>query len=195
MACASINAGLNANACTVNPGGVAVLYLANYEDLVSIGLTGATSTQTPLGSMISTMVGPGGTGSTVGFFYEYQLPKNTASATESAQYNNDALSGFLQTITFLIDGFSQDARDRIMQMSKSLVVAVVQLVNGDLWAYGTENGLSMTAMEDTTGVARTDRQGYTITFSETESHMPYIVSESVTNGGPLVGWDDFVVVD
>lgn len=193
--CATITNGLNANSCTVNPGGVVTLYLANYDDITALGLTGATGTQTPLGSIINVITGPGGTGATAPFIYEYQLPKNTASVTEEAQYNNDTLTGFLQTVNFQMNGFSTEKRDAIMQLSKALVVAFCKMVNGDIWAYGTENGLNMTAMSDTSGVARADLQTYTITLTETQATMKYIVDPNVSNGGAITGGFDNLVVE
>jgi hypothetical protein len=194
-ACFFVDNGLNASACAASPaGGVVRAYIGNHSDLASIGLTGATSGMTPNGSQVYQIVGPGGTGATVGFIYEYQLPKNTASVVENQFFVNDTPAGFEQIFNFVVNGFSTENRDAIMQLSQSTVFLVVQLVNGDLWMYGVQNGMTMTAMADTTGVSSTELQTYNVTISTTtEPVMKYKVLSTAGNGSGISTFAGLVV--
>jgi len=166
--CASITSGLAGVACGSNPGGVSEIYLANFDD-ISFTLTGGT---------VSAMLGP--SGATADFMYEYTFRRNTASVNEDL--TKDIATGSLfytQTATIVLDKQDKTKRDQLMLLDNALVMYIAKHTNGTYWLYGAEDGSYVTTNAATTGTAKTDQNGYTITMVAEEPNRAYPVDPSI----------------
>ncbi len=169
--CSSITSGLSGVACGSNPGGVSEIYLANFED-VTFTLTGGT---------VSAIVGA--SGATSDFMYPYTFRRNTASVNEDL--TKDIATGSLfytQTGTIVLDKQEKTKRDELMLLDNALIIYIAKHTNGSYWLYGAEDGAYVTTNAATTGTAKTDQNGYTITLIAEEPNRAYPIDSTIIAG-------------
>jgi hypothetical protein len=70
-------------------------------------------------------------------------------------------------------------RNEILLLGKNNMMAVVEDQNGRYWLAGRYNGLDLLSGSAGTGLAQTDRNGYTLTFSGGEKELAPAVQASV----------------
>lgn len=168
MECDLLTGGI-AKGCDNNIGGIQKLYLANFGDVLSETVSDGNVTAI---SMASGAV-----------FYEFAFNKNTSSATENT--SNDQVNGTrinTQTINLVIARRDRSKRNAIELLTRSLTKAIVLDQNGIYWLYGFQNGLDVPEVADTTGVAKADLNGYTITLIGEEPVKAYTVDSSIIAG-------------
>lgn len=165
--CEQITSGLNGTSCTSNPGGVSEFYLINYDDLDTVTLTGGT---------VSALL----TGGVTASFYQYTFRRNTASVTEDLNKNLDTGSLFYaQTATIVLDKIEKSKRDELMLLDNAVIAYIAKHTNGSYWLYGSTDGAYVTTNTSTTGTAKTDQNGYTITILSEESERGYPVDPTL----------------
>lgn len=168
MECDLLTGGI-AKGCDNNIGGIQKLYLANFGDVLSETVSDGNVTAI---SMASGAV-----------FYEFAFNKNTSSFTETT--SNDQVNGTTintQTINLVIARRDTNKRNNIALLTRSLTKGIVLDQNGIYWLVGFQNGLDVTEVADTTGVAKADLNGYTITLIGEEPVKAYTVDSSIIAG-------------
>jgi hypothetical protein len=179
MACNAqlLNGGISLG-CENNSGGVRKIYITDYVNVT--GLTEqAGGVLVSSGEVISNIAMAAGT-----FFYDFEFLKNTSSYQETATISlENGTSFFTQTITLVIPRREQAKRNKIALLAagqKKLVV-IVQDSNQLYWYFGEEEGCILTAIDGGSGVAKTDANSYTLTFTAEEpAQAKEVLSSAIT---------------
>jgi hypothetical protein len=166
--CESIDSGIEKD-CNNNVGGLkSPMWVTEKCNIVSLGLS------SPEG-IIDTITMEAGT-----FFYPYEFNKNTSSYTEVKtmdEANGTALN--VQTLTLILNRREKTKRDnlQLLDQFKELVI-ITKDSNNKLILLGEDAGMTMTTNEGGSGVAKSDRNGYTITFVGQEPELANEVDEA-----------------
>jgi hypothetical protein len=177
MACQSdlLNGGISLG-CEPNAGGVKKIYITD-----AVSVTGITQNAGGIlvasGEVINNIAMATGT-----FFYNFEFNRNTSSYVESATVNlENGTTFYTQTITLVIPRREQTKRNKILLLAagqKKLNI-IVQDSNDLYWFFGQSEGCILTANEGGSGTAKTDLNGYTITFTAEEPTLAPEVLSSV----------------
>lgn len=149
-----------------NVGGIKRVYIANHADVASYtvedgnsGYTGSTVDQIVDITMNSTKT-----------FFTFDTVKETSSFSQTIETNvQNGTFSFTPTVTLIFNKLDADTRNLIQMLSLSLVDVIIEDMNGQLWLIGKDQGLDLTNAEMGSGVAGTDRNGATLTFTGKES--------------------------
>lgn len=118
---------------------------------------------------------------TAGSFYEFKTNKNVCSYTETVQ--TDMANGtifFAQVVNLVLSRRETTKREAIMKLidgQKQLLIVVLD-TNGIYWLFGEKEGVYVTSIEGGTGTAKSDMNGYTITFTGNEVEQAYEIDYS-----------------
>jgi len=171
MSCSSLTGGI-AKDCDKNLGGIRKLWLILLDDIASI-------THSSPNNDITAITTDGGKD-----FYEFEFNRNTSNFTEVTA--NDPATGssvVTQTLTLVLNKREQTKRDKLVTLGAFRdLVAIVLDYNGEYTVLGEYNGLILTENNSETGTAKTDRNGYTITFVGEEPEEACFTNASVVNG-------------
>lgn len=161
--------------CIDSVGGIKAAYIGvdvaissvNYDaDNLITGITGATGT-----------------------FYQYELPKDTASFTETFNISNtNGTAYYDQAITINIQKLSAEKRNQLLLLSRNRDIKVIFQDNNDnYWLMGKDRGGVITAGTSVSGTAVGDASQYTITITAQEPEMTYQLSSlSILTGIAIV---------
>ena len=167
MACTLIDGGIVKD-CENNIGGVAKIYITDFDSVASI---------TAANYAITAITMDSGT-----VFYEFQFNKYSSSFEENTVVNvENGGVYFEQTVTLIIprrDSTKMDALNSIIAGVKNLSV-IVKDSNGINWLLGEAAGINVTEIVSGSGKAQGDLNGYTITMSGAELAMAQTLSNSV----------------
>lgn len=94
----------------------------------------------------------------------------TTGATKDMKY-------FVETITFSLAKLDCDLLEQYVDMALAQLIVAVETKNGDVYVFGTENGLSASAMEYTTGAGEGDAAGVAVTLDGTQPIAPIKVTD------------------
>jgi hypothetical protein len=128
------------------------------------------------------------TGAT-GTFYQYELPKDTATFTETFNISNTNGTAFYdQALTINLQKLSAEKRNQLLLLSRNRDIKVIFQDNNDnYWLVGKDRGGVISAGTSVTGTAPGDANQYSITISAQEPDMAYeITSLSVVHGITIV---------
>ena len=128
------------------------------------------------------------TGAT-GTFYQYELPKDTATFTETFNISNTNGTAFYdQALTINLQKLSEEKRNQLLLLSRNRDIKVIFQDNNDnYWLVGKDRGGVISAGTSVTGTAPGDANQYSITISAQEPDMAYeITSLSVISGISIV---------
>ena len=128
------------------------------------------------------------TGAT-GTFYQYELPKDTATFTETFNISNTNGTAFYdQALTINLQKLSAEKRNQLLLLSRNRDIKVIFQDNNDnYWLVGKDRGGVISAGTSVTGTAPGDANQYSITISAQEPDMAYeITSLSVISGISIV---------
>jgi hypothetical protein len=105
-----------------------------------------------------------------GTFYQFYLPKDTASTTESINVSNVNGTVFYQPeLTAVFQKLDAVKRNQILLLAQNRDLRVVFVDNNNVnWLMGVERGCVMSAGSGATGTAVGDLNGYTITLQGQE---------------------------
>jgi hypothetical protein len=126
---------------------------------------------------------------TTGSFFEYELPKDTASFTETFNISNTNGTAFYdQAITINVQKLSAEKRNQLLLLSRNRDIKVIFQDNNDnYWLMGKTRGGVISAGTSVTGVAPGDANQYSITISAQEPDMAYeLTSLSALSGFTIV---------
>lgn len=176
MACSNITSGLVLD-CTDGVGGIEVVYIANGPVLSFTEDEGVITEIMIQGSTQSVPLTPED-------FYKFEIPRQTASFTETMNLSVENGTLFYnQDLTVIFNKMEAEKRNQILLMAKSNSMIVVFKDNrGALFTVGLKNGAFMSAGTATSGTAFGDRSGYEITLSGIEIAPAYEIASSIVEG-------------
>jgi hypothetical protein len=162
MSCLT-TAGFQIN-CKEAIGGIKAIYLGAYATFANDATIDGTSnlvTALPTGSV-----------------YEFELPKHTGSFTEEAAISiENGTVFYTQTIVCSFHGMSAARALQLQNIAKGRNVLFVQDNNNNIWMCGYKDGVEVTAFTTTTGTAKGDLVGYTVTFTGEEKDKAYLLDQ------------------
>ena len=161
--------------CIDSIGGVKAAYIG-----VNVAIS---SVSYDANNMITGMTGATGT------FYQYELPKDTASFVETFNISNTNGTAFYdQALTINIQKLTAEKRNQLLLLSRNRDIKVIFQDNNDnYWFMGKDRGGVISAGTAVTGTAPGDANQYSITISAQEPDMVYQLSSlSVLSGITVV---------
>lgn len=126
-----------------------------------------------------------------GTFYQFYLPKDTASFTESINVSNVNGTVFYQPeLSAVFQKMDAAKRNQILLLAQNRALRVVYVDNNDVsWVMGNKRGCVMSAGTSATGTAVGDLNAYSITLQgqEPESVIPILAGDTLADviGGGL----------
>ena len=114
--------------------------------------------------------------------YQFALPKHTGNFTEevTSSVENGTIY-YTQTVTATFFKLTAARRKQLELIAKNRLVVFVLDNNNNIWMIGKVDGAEVTAASTSTGTAKGDLNGYTITFTAEEAHKAYrLVSYTTT---------------
>jgi ribosomal protein L6P/L9E len=163
MAC-NITTG-RAKACKEFQGGVQSLYLFNFLENAFTVVDGEATAINPLLTEV----------------FEYKVEGDGQTLVENmVSDRNTSTTVNTQTITAMLKGIDAETSAELNLVAKGYPMAVVRDRNGVYHAVGLDDGIDFT-IDQATGGAKTDMNGYTITgVSTTGSLSPKLDSATIT---------------
>ena len=158
MAC-ELTAGFTLD-CKDTIGGIKAIYLQQHADFLS-GVSIDSSTQEVDGLPTASV-------------YKYICPKHTGSFNEEvASSVENGTIFYTQTVAATFFALSPARRKQLELVAKNRLIVFVQDNNNNIWMVGRMDGAEVTAMTTSTGTAKGDLNGYTITFTAEEANKAY----------------------
>ena len=156
MACDLIVSGIK-KTCKGNLGGTSKIYIFNFvENAFTV------SANTGTASAISTGVTA---------VYEYEITGDLSTLTEVLTTSrNEGTASNLQTLVVSLNGISAESSNTLNQLAYSTTNAVVKDRNGIYHCLGEVDGFDFN-IEETTGGAKTDKNGYLATGVSTTGRL------------------------
>ena len=172
MACSNLNSGFILD-CNNSNGGIDKVFLAN-GPVQSI----ATTTS---GSGVVDEIIVGGSPLTPNDFFEFEVPRQTSSFTETHNVSQTAGTLFYdQALSMTFNKMEASKRNQLLLMGQATnMVVVYKDNNGKYWSVGLERGAYMSAGTSVSGTAYADQNGYTITISGAEASPSFEVDGSI----------------
>jgi hypothetical protein len=170
--CNSLTTGLN-KSCENNAGGVAKIYVTDFENVTAF--TVGTASAFPTNDGITAIT-------TSGDFFEIQTNKNVCDFSEKVAINLDNGSTYFeQTVNIVLsrrDSAKRDFIEKLVVGQKQLAL-IVQDSNSLFWYIGKVEGGYVTAIESTTGVKKADGNSYKVTIMAMENAQAYQVDPTL----------------
>ena len=158
MSCTQTIAGI-ARDCSPSMGGIKRAWIANYDDVTSV-----TETTNKISGI---------TMASSKTFKEFAFRKGTSSFTSTL--NVDPANGvsYVSTeINLVFSKMETVKRVEVAALAVGELAIIVEDMNGILWYFGKEEPVVASAGDGQSGVARTDRNGYSITLMDNCSTFP-----------------------
>lgn len=159
--------------CNDSVGGIDEVYIANGP------ITSITASSGNITAMMS------GTASiSSASFFKFELPKQTASFTETVNVSQENGTLFYnQDLTLVFNKMEAEKRNQLLLMAKSPNMVVVFKTNeGTYFTVGIKNGAFISAGSAVSGTTYGDRNGYEITISGIETEPSYTVASNLVVG-------------
>lgn len=158
MACNQTISGIVQD-CLTSKGGVAEVYLANYEDVTAVTVT---SNKVNAITMASGKK-----------FKRFYFRPGTSSMTSTLNIDNAAGVNFVQTLlTMLFSRMETTKRVEMSALAVNDLRAIVKDANGVYWLLGEEEPVIANAGDGQTGTAKTDANRYSITLEDNNGTFP-----------------------
>jgi len=173
MACISelLTGGISLG-CENNSGGIRKIYITDY-----VNITGTTQDADEVITAIDLA------GVTV--YYDFEFNRNTSSYQETSTISlENGTTFYTQLITLVIPRreFAKRNKIKLLAAGQKTLSVIVEDSNGLYWYFGEEQGCIMTALDGGSGVAKTDLNGYTITFTAEEPDQAKEVDSTIIAG-------------
>ena len=160
--------------CEQSMGGIAEVYIANYEDVTAVEVSNSDGTD----GKITTI-----TMADTKKFYKYVLRKGAGSFTATATIDNANGVNFVTTVlTFNMLRMNTQKRIEMTALSVNELAVIVKDANGTYWYLGKDNAVTASNGTGQTGTARTDGNMYTIELTDESASYPYEVDASIVAG-------------
>ena len=163
--------------CKDSIGGIKAIYIGNHGDFL-------TDITTDLGGYITALP--------EAKVYKFITPKHTGSFNEEvASSVENGTIFYTQTVTATFFKLTAARRLNLELMAKNRLAVFVQDNNDNIFMIGRNDGAEVTAMTTSTGVAKGDLNGYTVTITAEEPNKAYLL-EPFTSV-PFDNFDDITV--
>jgi len=169
MACSNLTAGFTLD-CNDANGGIEKIFIAN----------GPVESITETAGLVSAIT-VGGSALAPADFFEFEVPRQTSSLTETATISQENGTVFYdQAITMVFNKMEATKRNQLLLMAEATsMVVVAKDNNGKYFSIGLERGAYTSAATATSGTAYGDRNGYEITISGLEAAPSYEVDGAI----------------
>ena len=169
MACSNLTAGFTLD-CNDSNGGIDKIFIAN-GPVESITETAGTITAITVG----------GSALTPSDFFEFEVPRQTSSATETINVSQENGTVFYdQALTMIFNKMEAVKRDQILLMAQATNMVVVFKDNNDKYfSVGVKRGAFMTSGSSLSGTAYGDRNGYELVISGMEEDPMFEVTSTI----------------
>lgn len=158
MACNQTISGIVQD-CLTSKGGVAEVYLANYEDVTDVTVAD--------GEVKGITMASGKK------FKRFYFRPGTSSMTSTLNIDNAAGVNFVQTLlTMLFSRMETTKRVEMSALAVNDLRAIVKDANGVYWLLGEEEPVIANAGDGQTGTAKTDANRYSITLEDNNGTFP-----------------------
>lgn len=149
--------------CDNNKGGIKTVYIANYGDVVKPEQTG---------DIIETIEMVGNAK-----FYPYQFRKNTGSMTSTLTADESNGLNYVTTeISLVFTKMQTKTRVELAALSIGQLAVIVEDSNGTYWYCTKDDYAAASAGTGETGVAKGDRNAFSLTLSVENDSYPIEVS-------------------
>ena len=171
MACNTVTLnGINAK-CDTSAGGIKRVLIAQKDDVQTITVDEATGVIDTI-TMVS--------GKT---FVQWLFRKNTGSYTTSL--TSDPAIGTQAVTTDLNLQFTKAEATKRLEIQSAINAAAVVIIEdmyGQYILLGKDNEVSVTAVNQQSGTAITDLNGYTLTLQDVSLELPHFVDPTIISG-------------
>ena len=164
MACSVTSArGLN---CRDQVGGVKAIYLSTFDPAFYDGLTitASSNTVTAIGAAQSV--------------YRYDVRPQTSSFTVTMNAADAGSAAYDIACEVTLHSMTSADNAELANVVGSLMVVYVLDANDNVWVLGAQNGVQVTAGTASTGTARADLNGYTLSITGSDSTLPLLITAS-----------------
>lgn len=162
--------------CLGNAGGVSRIWLNNGDAIDMSTVTYDTETQEVTAATLA-----GGTGGTP--FVEFQFNPNVSSFVENIAVDLTTNSTFYdQTITLQLSRREAVKRQRLLLIADGQppLTMIVKDANENYWVFGLrEDKMYLSGSEGGSGTAKTDLNGYILTFTAQSAFPAFAIDEDV----------------
>ena len=169
MACSNLTEVFTLD-CNDSNGGIDKIFIAN-GPVESITSTAGTITAITVG----------GSALTPSDFFDFEVPRQTSSFTETINVSQENGTVFYdQALTMVFNKMEASKRDQILLIAEATdMVVVFKDNNSKYFSVGVERGAFMTAGSSVSGTAYGDRNGYELTISGMEDKPSFEVTGSI----------------
>lgn len=170
MACNSVTLnGINAK-CDTSAGGIKRILIAQKDDVATINVDETTGIIDEI-TMVSGK-----------YFVQWLFRKNTGNYTTSL--TSDVAIGTQAVTTDLNLQFTKAEAVKRLEIQSAInasAVIIIEDMYGQYILLGLDNDVTITAVNQQSGTAITDLNGYTLTFQDTSLELPHFVDVSIIN--------------
>lgn len=176
MACSQTLNGLLRD-CAANIGGIAKIWIANYDDVTAITIG---SSGTSVGQISAITMAATGTGSETAKFHLYRMRKGTASMTTTMTADvPNGVTYFGTDVVFQFNRMSTTNRIELEALAHSELRLIVLDNNGIYWMVGKDNPAIASASDGTTGAAMGDANRFALTLHTDEAATPMAIDPTI----------------
>lgn len=164
-------AGLPQSACETNLAGIKKAYIANYENVASVAISGTDVENSYIVSGITMAAGKK--------FYAYNFAKQTGSLT-STLTKDEANGTKYYTNVAALQFSKMEARKHLefSALAADPTALIVEDNNGKRWYIGYDSYASATEGTAQTGQSFDDLNGYNISLSAQSAYLPIEIDEN-----------------
>lgn len=166
--------GLSAQ-CKNSIGGIREIYIGKYDDLFEIRIDED-------GLAIPIMLRG------CQQLYKFELKKGSSSMTSSLN-KSDGAEYYTNQLVMNFGKMDTPKRMEIMALAGNDVFVLLKDNNGKIWLMGKDEPVNVSAVEATTGGAKSDANTYTVTLSDDSKELPFEVKEE-TLQDLLTDWEN-----
>lgn len=168
MACNTVTLnGINAK-CDTSAGGIKRVMIIQKDDVTNISVDSATG-------VVDTITLASGK-----YFVQWLFRKNTGNYTTSL--TSDPAIGTQAVTTDLNLQFTKAEATKRLEIQSAINAAAVVIIEdmyGQYILLGKDNEVTVTAVNQQSGTAVTDLNGYTLTFQDVSLELPHFVDASI----------------
>jgi hypothetical protein len=162
--------GAIAKSCDTNTGGIKKMYIADFGNVTAITTSGTPAKISAITMAAATK------------FYDFAFNRNTSSFEEVVNVNLENGSTFFgQTVSLELarrETAKRDAIEKLVAGQKQLMVIVLDS-NGIYWLFGKAEGAYATEITGGSGVAKADKNGYSIKLTAEEPAQAFEVDSTI----------------
>lgn len=165
MSCLQTLAGITLD-CASSVGGIKEVYIANYDDVSMVSVTGDLITDITMTNTAK--------------FKKYEFRKQTGSMTSTLNVDETAGVNYVSTeLTLVFTKMETAKRIEIAALAVGQLAVIVKDGNNKYWYLGYNDYVSATAGSGNTGTAKGDSNNYSITLKDESDSFPYEVNSIV----------------